>query len=222
MKHEILGLSPEKRPIEVFRLTQGRRKFLLLSGVHGDEPEGFGLVERFLKEGPWRELEGMAALWVLPRLNPDGCVKGTRTNSKGVDLNRNMPTQDWSSVAKEPRYFPGPSAGSESENKILIKFIEEHRFDGIITAHSWEPCINYNGPAKRWAEVMAEYNRLKITDYIGYSTPGSFGTWAGTERGIPTLTLEIQEGSDLNQVWNDHAEALMASLMFAALNESLE
>lgn len=222
MEHEILAVSPGQRPLECLRLTQGPRALLLLAGVHGDEPEGYYLVERFLKESPWRELEGMCSLYVIPRLNPDGCAAQTRTNGNGVDLNRNLPTKDWSSAAKADRYFPGKSAGSELENKVLMEFIERIRPRGIISAHSWEPCINYNGPAKKWADVMAEYNHLKVIDHIGYPTPGSLGTWAGTERGIATLTLEIQEKSPLEEVWKLHAEALMASLMFAALNEKLE
>ena len=28
---------------------------------------------------------------------------------------------------------------------------------------------------------------------MGYPTPGSFGTWAGIEKEIPTITLELDE-----------------------------
>ena len=31
----------------------------------------------------------------IPCLNPDGMSKNTRTNSNGVDLNRNFPTKNW-------------------------------------------------------------------------------------------------------------------------------
>lgn len=34
---------------------------------------------------------------------------------------------------------------------------------------------------------------MPLQESIGYPTPGSFGTWAGVEKGIPTITLELDE-----------------------------
>jgi len=222
MQHEILALTPEKRPIELFKLTSGSLPLLLMAGVHGDEPEGYYLIERFMKEGGWRELEGMASLYVIPRLNPDGCAVERRTNSRGVDLYRNMPTKDWTQEARAERYFPGESAGSELETKKLIEVIERLNPRAIISAHSWEPCINYNGPCRKLADLMATYNKYKVLDHIGYPTPGSLGTWSGWERNIPTITLEIERDAPLDLVWKLHNEALLAALLFSATNEKLE
>ena len=192
-----------------------------MAGVHGDEPEGYQFIERFMRDGKWHELEGMAALWVIPRVNPDACVAGTRTNSRGVDLNRNMPTKDWQPVGPQDRYNPGVSAGSELENQILIRFIEELQPHAILSFHSWEPCVNYNGPSKLLAEIIAKENGYRVTDHIGYPTPGSFGEWAGTEHNIPTITLEIAEGSSDDETWKTHHEAILAGLLFAAVNDKL-
>jgi murein tripeptide amidase MpaA len=74
VKHQILGFSVQGRPLEALQLTTGPKALLLLGGVHGDEPEGYTLVERFVDEGEWSCLEGRASLWVIPRVNPDGCV----------------------------------------------------------------------------------------------------------------------------------------------------
>ena len=32
-----------------------------------------------------------------------------------------------------------------------------------------------------------------VEENIGYPTPGSFGTWAGIEKEIPTITLELDK-----------------------------
>ncbi len=223
VKKTILGKSTQGREILLQQLSQGPKNLLLIGGVHGDEPEGFFLVEKFLATPDLHQgFEGLASLYVLPRLNPDGCAANERTNGNGVDLNRNMPTKDWSPVAAKPRYNPGPAAGSEVESQILMKLIEEIKPILIISAHSWEPMINYNGPSKRIAEHMSKFCGLRIADDIGYPTPGSLGTWSGWERKIPTLTLEIQRESTQEEIWKTHAESLRETLLFAARGEAME
>lgn len=222
MMREVLAESVQRRPIHLVRLTEGPRNLILIGGVHGDEAEGFYLVERFLAEGDWKGLEKKASLWVIPRLNPDGCEARTRGNARGVDLNRNMPTKDWSPVAATPRYHPGPAAGSEPETQALMAAIERLRPHAIVSCHSWKPMINYNGPSRKLAEKMAEHNRYRVSDDIGYPTPGSLGTWSGWERKIPTITLEIEEDSAEPVIWATHATALAEGLRFAAENGSLE
>ncbi len=222
MHCEVVGKSTQGRSLEATRLTEGPVNLLLLGGVHGDEPEGFYLVERFVKEGNWKPLEGLASLWVIPRVNPDGCEAGERGNGRGVDLNRNMPTRDWSPVAAKPRYAPGPLAGSEPETRALMSFIEKITPRLIVSAHSWNPMINYNGPCKRLAEEMSRWNSYRISDDIGYPTPGSLGTWSGWERKIPTITLEIEEELAEEKIWSIHAEALARALLYAAQNEDLD
>lgn len=217
-----LGHSVQNRPLVAKRYTQGPVSLLLLGGVHGDETEGFYLVERFLAEGLYKKLEGLASLWVLPRVNPDGCALGTRVNANGVDLNRNMPTKDWDPVAATPRYNPGPRAASEPETLALLQLIDKVSPRAIVSAHSWKPMINYNGPCRRLAEKMAEFNGYQVADDIGYPTPGSLGTWAGWERKLATITLEIEADLEEEKIWQTHARSLTEGLVFAAREEKLE
>ena len=221
MHREVLTQSIHKRPVEAWRLTQGPVNLLLMAGVHGDEPEGYYLIERYVKDELWKDLEGRATLWVIPRLNPDGCAEKTRGNGNGVDLNRNMPTQDWSPIAAKPRYNPGSKAASEPETLALMSFIERIQPRVIFSAHSWQPMINYNGPCQKLAEYMSQLNGYRISDDIGYPTPGSLGTWSGWERKIPTITLEIEEESSEETIWSTHAEALKKALIYAATHEDL-
>ncbi len=221
IEYRSLGPTSKGSPIEVLKVSDGPVNLLLIGGVHGDEYEGYFLVEEFLKTEKYKALEGKASLWVIPRLNPDGCESNTRTNGNGVDLNRNMPTKDWDPVARQERYQPGPSAGSEIESKVIMQLIEDLSPRAIFTMHSWNPMINYNGPCQKLAEAMARVNGYIIDDDIGYPTPGSFGTWAGWERKIPTITLEIERDSSHEKIWREHAEGLLTGLMFAAENEVL-
>lgn len=220
MKRNVLGSSTLGRPIESLTLTRGPRRILLLAGVHGDEPEAYLFLERFVNEGAWRDFDTLLDLHVVTRVNPDACEAKTRVNANGVDLNRNLPTRDWSPEAREARYFPGKFAGSEIENRVLMDLVETSEWNGIVSFHSWEPCINYNGPARAWAEVFSKHSGCRVTDHIGYPTPGSFGTWSGSERNIPTLTVEIQEKATPEDVWQTHARALVEGLKFAVTDDA--
>jgi protein MpaA len=53
--------------------------------------------------------------------------------------------------------------------------------------------VNYDGPAETLAQKISDIIKYPVEASIGYPTPGSFGTYAGVERQIPTITLELDE-----------------------------
>ena len=62
---------------------------LVVGVIHGDEPQGKYLIEKYL------DLNRNTRIAFIPELNPDGRILGTRVNANGVDLNRNFPTKTW-------------------------------------------------------------------------------------------------------------------------------
>ena len=222
LEKRLLGKSFLNKDIELFSLSfGGHRNVLLLGGVHGDELEAVYIAERFLDFNEIKKLNGLLNVYLLPKLNPDGCALKTRQNARDVDLNRNMPTKDWFPEALKPKYNPGTFASSEVETNILINLIEEIKPVCIISFHCYEPMINYNGPCKRLAEKMSIYNSYKVVSDIGYPTPGSLGTWAGIERNIPVITLEIERGCGNDIAWNLNKNAIFEGLKFIAENDEL-
>ena len=204
----------------------GTAKVLLMSGVHGNEPEGVFLVERFIEEKLYKFLEGRGELWVFPQANPDGVLAGTRANANGVDLNRNLPTKDWDPKAFNERYQPGPHAGSEPESLALVQFLDELKPKVIISIHSilppvGNPMLNYNGECQAMAEHMSQFNHLPVEGSIGYPTPGCLGTWAGFENNMPTITMEVLRGEDETTLWKKHSLSLVEGIEFAFENEEL-
>lgn len=170
----------------------GSGKTLIIGVFHGDEPQGKFLIEEYIKA------KGSNRLMFIPCLNPDGMQLGRRTNANGVDLNRNFPTKNWgedtSLAGDNPSdYFGGNAAGSEIETQFVIDVIEEYKPELIITLHAPYKVVNYDGPAQDIAEKIAKIIKYPIEASIGYPTPGSFGTYAGIERQIPTITLELDE-----------------------------
>jgi protein MpaA len=74
------------------------------------------------------------------------------------------------------------------------------------------PCNNYDGPAQHIAELMSRYNSYPATPTIGYPTPGSLGSWAGIDRQIPMITLELPRKLPGDQAWPNNRQAILAAI----------
>ena len=176
------------------------RPILIVGGVHGDEPEGVWLSEHCLA---WLQTHTVALPWLLvPCINPDGYAKNERTNSRGVDLNRNFPCDNWSPVFEKPRYYPGPKPGSEPEVQALVSLIDFESPQLIIHCHSWEPCVVYTGdPGKRDSQRLGRSSGYEARPDIGYPTPGSLGEYGWRAKGIPVICIEERAGEIQENVW---------------------
>ena len=170
------------------------KKMLIIGVVHGDEFQGEYFINSYLEKNVKNTKN---EIYYIPRLNENN----ERKNKNGVDLNRNFPTKNWE-LRENDNYFGGAEANSEKETKFLVNLIENNKFDAIITIHSPYKVINYDGPAQNLAEVIQQFLPYEITSDIGYPTPGSFGTYCGKERQIPTITIEIDEEADI-EILND-------------------
>lgn len=169
----------------VLKGGEGAKKILVIGVFHGDEPQGKFLIDNYLKENE-------SNLLFIPCLNPDGMAQGVRTNSNGVDLNRNFPTKNWEFTEKN-EFFGGDKAASEIETKFVADIIDKYKPELILTLHAPFKVVNYDGDAREISEKISAIINYPVEASIGYPTPGSFGTYAGVERGIPTITLELDE-----------------------------
>ena len=130
----------------------------------------------------------------------DGKIKNQRQNSNLVDLNRNFPTKNWKRTEKND-YYGGEFSASEIETKFIINVLDNYRIDAILSIHAPFKIVNYDGPAKNLANKISSLTGYKVQSDIGYPTPGSFGTYAGVERNIPTITLELPENETDESLW---------------------
>lgn len=177
------------------------KTILIIGVVHGDEPQGKILIENYLKNNS----KTKNRLLFIPCLNPDGLLNNTRQNANLVDLNRNFPTKNWvvnvsNNSGQNSEYFGGETPVSEIETKFIVEILEEFSPDIILTLHAPYKVVNYDGPAKKIAEKISEIINYPVQSDIGYSTPGSFGTYAGVEKNIPTITLELDEEIDVKKL----------------------
>ncbi len=168
------------------------KKLLIIGVFHGDEFQGEYFINSYLEKSPQA---GKNSLYFIPKLNPSG----VRKNLNGVDLNRNFPTKNWV-LGKNNDYFGGLKPNSEKETQFLVNLIDKNNFDAIITIHAPYKTINYDGPAETLAQKISDYLNYPPSSDIGYPTPGSFGTYCGVERQIPTITIEIDEEEDIENL----------------------
>jgi protein MpaA len=138
---------------------------------------------------------------VILSANPDGLSRGTRSNARGVDLNRNFPSRDWKAGSTYYRFTPaserdvelstGTGPASEPEVRSLIQLIDDLRPEAVIALHAALGCIDdpRDSTLGRW---LASHTRLPRVPDVGYETPGSLGTW-GVELGMNVVTYELPD-----------------------------
>ena len=183
---KVLKSTKTKLGNEIQLIGNENSKPILVIGVfHGEEPQGKFLIDEYLKTHS-------SNLLFIPCLNPDGMQFGKRTNANDVDLNRNYPTKNWQLTEKN-EFFGGESPASEIETKFMVEILEEYKPELILALHAPFKIVNYDGPAKEIAEKISKIINYPVEASIGYPTPGSFGTYCGVERNIPTITLELDE-----------------------------
>jgi protein MpaA len=212
----VSGKSVQGRPSQLFTFGSGPRPVLVLGAIHGNEPTSADVTAGLLADlrtNP--QLAAGVPVSVIPVANPDGLAAGTRTNVNKVDLNRNFPAANWSARAPKRvrNNFGGQASASEPETVALIQTIERLQPRLIISVHSMDaPCNNYDGPAQAVAEAMSRCNGYPATATIGYPTPGSMGNWAGVDRQIPMITLELPRKLKAEQAWPTNRAALLAAI----------
>jgi hypothetical protein len=199
---QTIGYSVEGRPIELWSDPAGPNGTLIIGGVHGDEPGSIDLVREFAPPGSH-------PVALLPLANPDGFLRASRYNARGVDINRNAEL-NWRADSVEPA---GDAPWSEPETRALREFILSWRPAKIIALHWALGEIDADG-AQSTTLAKAMWNALSETERTPYrlrvteaerrllqqteaECPGSLGRWAGYGLTYPDgsqpamITLEL-------------------------------
>lgn len=193
--------------------TEAHARVLLIGGIHGDEYSSVSIVFKWMNRLN-KDYAGGFHWRIVPLLNPDGLLQrhSQRTNAHGVDLNRNFLTRYWYSrtqqywidhTRRNPRRYPGPHPLSEPESRWLAGEIREFRPDVIVAVHAPYGVLDFDGPHTPPKRLGHLHLNLLGT------YPGSLGNYAGVERDIPVLTIELPHAgtmpsaSQVSAIWLD-------------------
>ncbi len=195
--------------------TPAQGRILIVGGTHGDELTSVSMVFRFIEKLNQYHT-GLFHWHMVPMMNPDGVLKpgATRTNANGVDLNRNLPSADWREKAlkdwqnktgENERRYPGKYPASEPETQWLIDEINDFQPDAIISVHAPFGLVDFDAPVLSTAPKSL--GRLFLNILGTY--PGSLGNYAGINKNIPVITLELPHAwympsdDDTARMWED-------------------
>jgi protein MpaA len=154
-----IGTSLAGRPLVAYRVgTPGGTPVLAVGSIHGDEQAGIEIVEH-LRDAV--AVPDGLDVWLVPTMNPDGNVAGTRTNLGGVDLNRNLPT-NWAPVdcAALPRNCAGPGPLSEPESAAFAAFVDAIRPQLTIMYHGADHVVSAATDIVAVPEAVRTYARV--------------------------------------------------------------
>lgn len=195
VRWRVLGKSNRKNRIYYREFGSGKKLTMIIGGMHGDEPCGFisaVRLARYIKKHP-ASIKNRVI--IIPCLNPDGLIRGTRVNGRNVDLNRNFPSPTWSPEFKKDYNNPGELPASEPETILLANAIDHYRPDVIIQMHQPFNTLypDDNTPAGL-VEKMSAITGLPVSHDIGYDTPGSLGSFKSSmEYEVYGITFELGE-----------------------------
>jgi hypothetical protein len=196
----VIGRSVRGRQIEAHRLGTARlaRRVLVVGSIHGDEPAGHEVTKRLLSRA---RVHG-ASLWVVPTLNPDGRAAGSRHNTRGVDLNRNFPSE-WEALG-----VSGPQPTSEPETKAAMRLIRRLRPAVTIWFHQPQRVVRAwgrsTGVARRYAQLAgASFRAIRWP-------PGSAPNWQNRRLRKRSFVVEFPGGRLPADAAERHYQAVVA------------
>ena len=209
------GASASARRVSLGRSVLGRRitavvrgdpgserKFLVVGCIHGDECAGAAVVRRLEAAPALPPLQ----LWLVRDLNPDGHAARTRTNARGVDLNRNFPAA-WRAGPRGPEWG-GPRPLSEPESRIARALVRRLDPDVTIWFHQPQAVVRAWG---RSVGAARRYARLAGVPFRALPwPPGTAPRWQNTRLGQTSFVVELPPGSLSPGDARRYADAVLA------------
>ncbi len=187
----LLGRSLLGRPISIFERGDptAARRVLVVGCIHGNEAAGIAVANR-LRSTP---LPPGLDLWVIPNANPDGVARGTRTNGRGVDLNRNFGWR-WRPIGRRgDLQYSGAGPLSEPETRLLARAISRVQPTVTIWFHQPIGVVDASGGVLAVERRFAGAAGMRVLRLPRY--PGGVTNWQNANfPGTTAFVVELPAG----------------------------
>lgn len=192
-RYDVVGRSSQDRPIELHQLGDPKwsGELLVFGCVHGDEC-GASAVKPTTGGCP----DPSADVYVVPNLNPDGAARESRLNGRGVDLNRNFPSE-WEPIQSrwDPQYS-GPKPFSEPESRLAARIIRHLRPEATVWFHQFAGTRPFVRAWGQSASAGRRFARLARMPFRLMRWPaGTAPNWQNHRfRGAAAFVVELPPG----------------------------
>ena len=147
-------------------------------------------------------------LWLIPNMNPDGCRRGTRQNARGVDLNRNFPS-NWARIGRlGSLQYSGPKPLSQPETRAVSTFIRRIKPRISIWYHQHQDLVRAWGQS---IPVARRYGRLSGMRFQAIRWPyGTASNWQNHAfPGTSSFVVELPAGTLAPAALARHVRAVL-------------
>jgi hypothetical protein len=242
------GLSNQGRELWFMKISdnvsveEDEPEFKYISSMHGDEVVGMELcidliellASQYGTDPQITNLVNEVEIWIMPLMNPDGYVAGSRYNSTGHDLNRSFPDRVYDPV--------NTTAGRPRETRLVMDWAFAH--ESVLSAnfHGGAMVVNYpydSDPNPYASYSTAPDDALLIQQSLTYSTlnspmynsywfsqgitngvawyaiDGGMQDWNYVWLGCNEVTIELDDDkwpnfSRIAGLWNDNRASMLA------------
>jgi murein peptide amidase A len=201
----VAGASWHGRPIvAVERGDRAAPAVLIVGCIHGLETAGIAVVRR-LRTMP---LPPGSHLVLVPSVDPDGQVLGTRLDGRGVDLNRNFPA-GWRAIGRRwSTQYSGPRPFSEPETRAVRRLVERFHPAVTIWYHQHMDLVWAWGPSRPAGRTYARAAGMRFRPQPWLA--GTAPHWQNVALGERSFVVELPAGRLSRSAAARHAAAVLA------------
>ena len=198
---KIIGKTTERRPMHSMHLGTGGTRTLVIAGLDGQDRVAVRWLELMAESLARRPelLNGNEVLFFRAG-NPDGLVRKSKDNARGVPLNRNFPSRRYRPAVGVPA-FTVPA--SEVETRVILDTLYSFRPRRVIhlVSTSAKSQVLYNRLAKDLAAELERSAKVRCGPLDNEQVPGSLEDFADGTLEAAVLSLRLNVGTDWQQTW---------------------
>ena len=213
----VYGSSVNGRPLVAYKFGNSGPLTMFVGAIHGNELSSKNLMQAWINELESNPNKlANRRIVVVPNINPDGILGGTRTNARAVNLNRNFPTDNWVKNIKdtdgvhkggggkkplsEPEAAALASLTSKLKPRLLVSF---HAIGSLVVGDPGGFSATY---ASTYASLTGYRDMTGVGETFDYDITGAYEDWTYKNLGIPSMVVELANYSYVN--FERHRSAL--------------